>query len=108
MKFKNRYKVQEILCTGNKLMILIHHRRRRTLHHCQYQKYRLQLICYIISVNKRINTYIPYFSAYKMHSPQIWEENGGMSYGLNVTYLARWGWRGQGWRGFFFFPIFLF
>ena len=24
--------------------------------------------------------------------PQIWEENGGASYSLNVAYLAHWGW----------------
>ena len=30
--------------------------------------------------------YIPYFLDYKMHfSPQIWEENGGASYILNVA-----------------------
>ena len=33
-----------------------------------------------------------------MHFPlQIWEENGGASYSLNVAYLARrWGWGGSG------------
>ena len=33
--------------------------------------------------------YLPYFFDYKMHrSPQIWEENRGVSYSLNVAYLA--------------------
>ena len=32
---------------------------------------------------------LPYFLNYKMHfSPQIWEENGGASYSLNVAYLT--------------------
>ena len=32
---------------------------------------------------------LPYFSDYKTHFPsQIWEENGGASYSLNVAYLA--------------------
>ena len=35
---------------------------------------------------------MPYFSDYKMH-PQIWEENGGVPYSLNVAYLACWGGR---------------
>ena len=29
-----------------------------------------------------------YFSDYKMYSPQIWEENWGSSYSLNVAYQA--------------------
>ena len=33
--------------------------------------------------------YIPHFWGYKMHPPQIWEENGGVSYNPNVAYLAR-------------------
>ena len=39
---------------------------------------------------------IPYFLDYKMHPPQIWEENGGASYSPNVAYLAggRWQWSG--------------
>ena len=52
---------------------------------------------------------IPYLSDYKMYfPPQIWEENGGVSYSWNVAYLARWG-GGEGGRGGvgFFFPIFL-
>ena len=33
--------------------------------------------------------YIPYFLDYKMHfPPQIWEENGGVSYSPNVAYLG--------------------
>ena len=33
---------------------------------------------------------VPYFSDCKTHfPPQIWEENGGVSYSLNVAYLAR-------------------
>ena len=41
-----------------------------------------------------------------MHSPflQIWEENGGVSYSLNVAYLAHLG-RGEG-SGVGFFPYF--
>ena len=32
---------------------------------------------------------LPYFSYYKTHfAPKIWEENGGVSYSLNVAYLA--------------------
>ena len=55
-----------------------------------------------------------------MHlSPQIWEENGGASYSLNVAYLAPWGGRGNIMLSMllnillhfllqnFFFPIFL-
>ena len=51
---------------------------------------------------------LPCFSDYKTHlpHPQIWEENGGASYNLNVAYLARWGGRGGWWGGFF--PIFLY
>ena len=40
-------------------------------------------------------------------SPQIWEENGGASYSLNVAYLARGGGRGDSGAGFiflFYFP----
>ena len=49
--------------------------------------------------------YIPYFSDYKMHfAPQIWEENGGASYSLNVAYLACWGGGDGGGEGFF--PLF--
>ena len=41
-------------------------------------------------IHTHIPIHTPYFSDYKMHfSPQIWEENGGASYGLNVAYLAR-------------------
>ena len=36
---------------------------------------------------------IPYFLDYKTNFPsQIWEENGGASYSLNVAYLAHWQW----------------
>ena len=36
-----------------------------------------------------VETDLPYFSDYKMHFfPQIWEENGGASYSLNVAYLT--------------------
>ena len=42
----------------------------------------------------------------RMHTPQIWEENGGASYRLNVAYLARCGGWGEGAAvecfGFFF------
>ena len=31
-----------------------------------------------------------HFLDYKMHPPQIWEENGGASYSPNVAYLAQW------------------
>ena len=35
------------------------------------------------------NVGLPYVLDYKTHSPhQIWEENGGVSYSLNVAYLA--------------------
>ena len=35
---------------------------------------------------------LPYFLGYKTYFPlQIWEENGGASYSLNVAYLAHWG-----------------
>ena len=39
-----------------------------------------------------------------MHpTPRIWEENGGMSYSLNVAYLAHCGGEGgSGGAGFFF------
>ena len=49
-----------------------------------------------------------YFSDYKAHTPQIWEEMGGMCYSLNVVYLAggvdrgRWRW----WWSRVFFPCF--
>ena len=46
---------------------------------------------------------LPYFSDYKMHPPEIWEENGGASYTLNVPYLAHWGGGGGSGVGFFFF-----
>ena len=45
--------------------------------------------------------HIPHFFDYKTHPPQIWEENGGVSYSPNVAYLAGWGW-GWGGAGFFF------
>ena len=35
--------------------------------------------------------YIPHFLGYKMHPPQIWEENGGASYSLNGAYLVHLG-----------------
>ena len=50
-----------------------------------------------------------YFSDCKTHfpPPQIWEENGGASYSLNVAYLAHCsGEEGSSGSGFFF-PIFL-
>ena len=31
--------------------------------------------------------YIPYFLDYKTLPPQIWEENGGAAYSLNVAYI---------------------
>ena len=45
----------------------------------------------------QLGTELPYFSDYKMHTPQIWEENGGASYSPNVAYLV-YGGRGQ-WSG---------
>ena len=43
--YKTQKQIQEILCTSNKFTIFTHHRRPRTLHHCQYQKHHLQF-CY--------------------------------------------------------------
>ena len=40
-------------------------------------------------------------------TPQIWEENGGASYSLNVAYLARGVGLGAAVERGFFFPIFL-
>ena len=51
---------------------------------------------------------IPYFSDYKMHSPQIWEENGSASYSPNAAYLARFGGGEWGVAERFFFFFFLF
>ena len=39
-------------------------------------------------------------------TPQIWEENGGVSYSLNVAYLALWSWGGAGGSGAGFSPYF--
>ena len=46
---------------------------------------------------------LPYFWTIRCIPPQIWEENGGVSYSPNVAYLAHWEWvGGRWWSGFFF------